>query len=132
MFSLSLLFASIVIYISLHCVKSVQILRFFWPVFPRIWTIYYFKNLCFKSKCEKIRTRKNSVFEHFSRSVIYTHLFILVYTYLFIPMFSLYCYTNLIKLIKYGNIEITTKVSRLKSVSSIDDHYLETATGDGL
>ena len=28
-----------------------------------------------------------------------------------------------------GNIEITTKSSRLKSVSSIDDHYLETASG---
>ena len=27
-----------------------------------------------------------------------------------------------------GNIEITTKFSRLKSVSSIDDDYLETAT----
>ena len=28
-----------------------------------------------------------------------------------------------------GNIEITTKFSRLKIVSSIDDDYLETATG---
>ena len=28
-----------------------------------------------------------------------------------------------------GNIEITTKFSRLKSVSSIDGDYLETATG---
>ena len=28
-----------------------------------------------------------------------------------------------------GNIEITTKFSRLKSVSSIDDDYLERATG---
>ena len=28
-----------------------------------------------------------------------------------------------------GNIEITTKLSRLKSVSSIDDDYLEAATG---
>ena len=39
-------------------------------------------------------------------------------------MFSLYYY--LIKLIKYGNIEITMKLSRLKSVPSIDDDYLET------
>ena len=31
-----------------------------------------------------------------------------------------------------GNIEITTKLSRLKSVSSIDDDYLEAATGDVL
>ena len=28
-----------------------------------------------------------------------------------------------------GNIEITMKLSRLKSVPSIDDDYLETATG---
>ena len=28
-----------------------------------------------------------------------------------------------------GNIKITTKLSRLKSVSSIDDDYLEAATG---
>ena len=28
-----------------------------------------------------------------------------------------------------GNIEITTKLCRLKSVSSIDDDYLEAATG---
>ena len=31
-----------------------------------------------------------------------------------------------------GNIEITTKLSRLKSVCSIDDEYLEAATGDVL
>ena len=29
-----------------------------------------------------------------------------------------------------GYIEITTKLSRLKSVSSIDDDYLEAATGN--
>ena len=28
-----------------------------------------------------------------------------------------------------GNIEITTKLSRLKSVSTIDDDYVEAATG---
>ena len=31
-----------------------------------------------------------------------------------------------------GNIEISTKLSRLKNVSSIDDDYLEAATGGGL
>ena len=31
-----------------------------------------------------------------------------------------------------GNIEITTKLSRLKSVSSTDDDYLEAATGGAL
>ena len=30
-----------------------------------------------------------------------------------------------------GNIEITTKLSRLKSVSSIDNDYLEAVTGAG-
>ena len=28
-----------------------------------------------------------------------------------------------------GNIETTTKVSRLKSISGIEDNYLEAATG---
>ena len=37
--------------------KSVQIRSFFWPVFPRIRTEY-----------GEIRTRKKSVFGHFSRS----------------------------------------------------------------
>ena len=31
-----------------------------------------------------------------------------------------------------GNIEITTKLSRLRSVSSIDDDYLKAATGGAL
>ena len=42
-----------------HCVKSVQIRSFFWSVFSRIRTDY-----------GEIRTRKNSVFGHFSRSVL--------------------------------------------------------------
>ena len=41
-----------------HCVKSVQIRSFFWSIFSRIRTEY-----------GEIRTRKNSVFGHFSRSV---------------------------------------------------------------
>ena len=41
-----------------HCVKSVQIRSFFWSVFSII-----------QSECGKIRTRKTSVFGHFSRSV---------------------------------------------------------------
>ena len=31
-----------------------------------------------------------------------------------------------------GNIETATKVSRLKSISSIEDSYIEAATGDVL
>ena len=50
-------------------------------------------------------------------------------TYLNLSVFSLYYYMNLIKLINMGNIEITMKHSRLKSISSIDDDYLEVATG---
>ena len=41
----------------IHCVKSVQIRSFFWSVFS-----------CIQSKYREIRTRKNSVFGHFSRS----------------------------------------------------------------
>ena len=40
-----------------HYVRSVQIRSFVWPIFS-----------CIQSKCRKIRTRKNSVFGHFSRS----------------------------------------------------------------
>ena len=59
-------------------------------------------NLRIQSKYEKITTRKNFVFELFSRSAIYTHLFVLIYTYLSILTFSVYYYTNSIKLMKHG------------------------------
>ena len=48
-----------------HCVKSVQIWSYFWSVFPRIRTEYG----RIQSECGKIRTRNNSVFGQFSRSV---------------------------------------------------------------
>ena len=51
-----------------HCVKSVQIRSFLWSVFSRIRTEYG-EILRIQSECGKIRTRKNSVFGHFSRSV---------------------------------------------------------------
>ena len=41
-----------------HCVNSVQIRSYFWSVFS-----------CIQSEYRKIRTRNNSVFGHFSRSV---------------------------------------------------------------
>ena len=53
----------------LHCVKCVQIRSIFWSVFSRIWTEYEV-SLRIQSKGGKIRTRKYSVFKHFSRSVI--------------------------------------------------------------
>ena len=43
---------------SFHCVKSAQIWSFFWSVFS-----------CIQTEYRKIRTRKNSVFGYFSRSV---------------------------------------------------------------
>ena len=53
-----------------HCVKNVQIRRFFWSVFSCIWAEY--GNLLSPStgkyEYRKIRSRKNSVFRHFSRS----------------------------------------------------------------
>ena len=54
-----------------HCVKSVQILSFFWSVFSRFELNMgrYPVSLCIQSECGKIRTRKNSVFRHFSRGV---------------------------------------------------------------
>ena len=55
-----------------HCVKSVQIRSFFWSVFSRIWTEYEV-SLRIQSECGKIRTRKSSVFGHFSRSGTLQH-----------------------------------------------------------
>ena len=48
--------------VCLHCVKSVQIRSSSWSVFSCI-------SICILPKCEKIRTRKDSAFGHFSRSV---------------------------------------------------------------
>ena len=51
--------------------ESVQIRSFFWSVFSCIWTEIYGVNLRIQSEYRKIRTRKNSVFGHFSRSVTF-------------------------------------------------------------
>ena len=50
-----------------YCVKIVQIRSFFWSVFSRILNEYYV-SFRIQSECGKIRTRKSSVFGHFSRS----------------------------------------------------------------
>ena len=55
----------------LHCLKSVQIRSFFWSVFCCIQTEYGV-NLCIQPEYLKIRTGKNSAFEHFSHSAITT------------------------------------------------------------
>ena len=62
-----------------HCVKSVQIRRFFWSVISRIRTEYGV-SLRIQSKYEKIQTRKNSVFGHFLRSASSGNLCKLFYT----------------------------------------------------
>ena len=51
-----------------HCVKSVQMRNFSGPYFPVIGlnTEIYSVNLLTKCEYRKIRTRKNSVFGHFS------------------------------------------------------------------
>ena len=56
----------------IHYVKSVQIRSFFWSVFSCIRTEYGLNtdSPC-SVECGKIRTRKNSVFWHFSRSDIF-------------------------------------------------------------
>ena len=54
---------------AIHCIKSVQIRSFFWTVFSRIRTEYGEILLHIQSEYGKIRTRKNSVFRHFSCSV---------------------------------------------------------------
>ena len=41
-----------------HCVKNAQMQSYFWPVFS-----------CIQSEYSEIRTRNNSIFRHFSRSV---------------------------------------------------------------
>ena len=51
-----------------HCVKTVQIWSFFWSVFSRIQIKYSVRMR------ENIWTRKNSLSEHFSRSVKDSHL----------------------------------------------------------
>ena len=63
--------------------------------------------------------------------VVRTTLFTLTCVYLF--TLTYHYYTNLITLIKYRKYrncdEIFPKFSRLKSISSTEDDYLETATG---
>ena len=62
-----------------HCVKSVQIRSYFWPVFSCI-RIEYGVNLRIQSEYRKIRTRNNSVFTQFSRSVSHFNILRLIYS----------------------------------------------------
>ena len=56
---------------SMH-VKIAQIRSFFWSVFSRTWAEYEYVNLRIQPEHVKIRTTKNSVLGHFSRSVWFT------------------------------------------------------------
>ena len=55
---------------STHCVKSIQIWSFFWSIFSRIRTEYgEIRSISpYSVRIREIRTSKNSVFGHFSRS----------------------------------------------------------------
>ena len=53
---------------SFHCVKRVQIRSLLWSIFSFIQSTYGV-NLHIQSEYREIRTRKNSVFGHFSHSV---------------------------------------------------------------
>ena len=61
----------------LHCMKSVQIRRFFLYVFSLIRTecVEILVSLRIQFQSRKIQTRKNSVYGHFSRSAWYRILF---------------------------------------------------------
>ena len=88
---------------------------------------------CFPVKFAKF-LRTYSFAEHFQWLLLFTlpYLHLLAYTYLDLLIyikFSLYYYMNLIKLIKYGNIENAMKLSKLKSIFNIENNYLEAATG---
>ena len=63
-----------------HCVKSVQIRSFLWSIYPvfGLDTEIFVVNLCIQSEYKKIRTRKNSVLVHFSRSGTFIDLLISV------------------------------------------------------
>ena len=63
-----------------HCVESCQIRSFFWSVFSHIRTEYG-EILRIQSKCGKIRTIKNSVFGHFSRSTFKVAFFCFLYQF---------------------------------------------------
>ena len=67
-----------------HCVKSVQIRSFFWPVF---FLYSNSVNLRIQSENRKIRNRKNSVLGQFLRSVCY-HLYYLPPIFLLQLLFS--------------------------------------------
>ena len=62
---------TIIFQLPIHFVKSVQIRSIFWSVFFHIRTEYgEIRSLRVQSECGKIRTKKYSVFWHFSRSDI--------------------------------------------------------------
>ena len=74
MFSIPLVMCRNILF---HCMKSVQIRSFFWSVFPvfGLNAEIYGVNLRIQCEYRKIRTRKNSVFGHFLRSVSHSILF---------------------------------------------------------
>ena len=70
-----LLFCALSIYLKIRFVKSVQTRIFFWSVF----FLYSDWIQSIQSEYRKIRTRKNSVFGHFSRSDLLANFIALIY-----------------------------------------------------
>ena len=85
----------------LHGVKSVQIRSFFWSLFFHIQSEYG-EILRIQSECGKIRTRKHSVFGHFSRSVMF-YVSDLNYEIqiLGLPKSKCYTHAHVISLVRY-------------------------------
>ena len=63
----------LVSFVKCYCVKSVQIRSFFWSWFSRNWTEYGYGEMRsispYSVRMRKIRTRKNSVFRHFTECI---------------------------------------------------------------
>ena len=74
-----------IIIILKHCVKIVQILSFFWSIFFRV-------NFFIQSKYRKIRTRKNSVFRHFSPSRVVIDQYIKLLPHLMISEYNAFAF----------------------------------------
>ena len=72
------LLCSISISSALHCVKRVQIWSFFWSMLS-----------CIRTEYKKIRTRKNSAFGHFPRSVsLYNYILSVIVRYCIYHIYS--------------------------------------------
>ena len=105
----------------IHCVKSVRIRNFHCPYFPAFGldTKRYFVSLRIQPECRKIRTRKNSVFEHIWHSVIYGNsgLKCRIYSKIFIKLIIL------TKEFKFENLFVLDYPKILKLWLTMQNNY---------